>query len=134
MSDLKIDEKHIDATCRSLKGLIAFLAMELKALEDKETDIFMRYQSYARMHNFLAIADTTLQCNKEIFALGHDVQHEIFKTKEYIRFGWNEINIHENPFFIDDSNNDGAKKPAAKDQLNELLSRLSELKDLVEKH
>lgn len=100
MKDIQIDEKFINDFIETFDLMLGSLHVAKKQLQSKETDIFIRYLTYFRLKSILGVMTHIKEELDQMFRGGFDMNHEIFKTKEYLEAGWDDIDLERNPFFV----------------------------------
>lgn len=100
MKDIQIDEKFINDFIETFDLMLGSLVVAKKQLQSKETDIFIRYLTYFRLKSILGVMTHIKEELDQMFRAGFDMNHEIFKTKEYLEAGWDDIDLECNPFFV----------------------------------
>ncbi len=96
---LRIDEDHIDDLACKIKELVCNLVDDVKLLENKESDVFMRYMAMMRLHAIFVFGSQGVDVMRHAFSMGFDMHHPFFQTPEAIKKGWDSIKIKKNPFF-----------------------------------
>ena len=100
MNELKIDERHLVKFVNSTKELIKNIDRDLSTIANQEEDVFIRYMSYSRLATIIDIITKMMPVVTNTFRLGFDLNYEQFCTKAFIKAGWNDGNMEDNPFFV----------------------------------
>lgn len=100
MNELQIDEKNITGLVRSVTKLMKEIVDDIEVLENKKADIFHRYTALHRLGAMFMSAQQGMTLASHAFRFGFDVHHPFFQTPTAKEFGWDEIKLERNPFFI----------------------------------
>lgn len=126
MKEPKIDEEHLQHLSKLVRVIVDALSSDKNIMMDQNEDIFKRYMSYVRLSSFFISLKFTQHNIKELLRLGHDLNHDIFKTDGYKNNNWDEIEINSNPFFINKEEQDNESNDLNLEELfNSLLSKLN---------
>src|SRR5271170_915177 len=106
MSELIPDTKHFKILIRAVETLIQGLRKDLDNLKNDDADMFTRYLSYIRIKSLANIASICMKNNQEMVLAGHCIHDERLQTSEAIKNGWDETRIKDNPFFVQDDDDD----------------------------
>lgn len=129
MSDIKIDEEHLEATANALENLIECLEKEIKELKDKSGDNFSRYMAYNRSYSLLKLWPAMMDTCKMNFISGHNLAHKFLQTKEAKDKNWDKMKLENHPFFInEDRDDDDEISGGANRVLSKILSKILEEK------
>ena len=94
-----VDERFLNHLADTLQTIRKNIKNDIDDLRNKEGDIFARYMAYCRakatIRSFEFLADMGAFLLKD----GHTLNHEYFKTQEYIEAGWNDDHLAKNDFF-----------------------------------
>lgn len=112
MENLKIDEKHLQNLVMVYEEFIDKLNVDIEFLKNKHSDIFDRYMSYWRLKNLAKSINIISDLHKSALIAGHSLNHELLQTKEAKKHGWDEMKLENNPFFIqnDEENEERMEK------------------------
>jgi hypothetical protein len=132
MTEKKIDEETISILINAFKKFIDAVQEDLTNLENKTTDIFIRYIAYSRLSNLFLVISKISPIIKDSFVLGSNLQDKIFHTEEYKKNEWDKQD--NNPFFKEDKNdNDDKIKSIFISDTYLSQSTREELKNLIKK-
>lgn len=122
MSELKIDEEHIQRMADNFKHIITHLEAQHEYLKNPSNDIFERYMTYQKI---IAVHDSILfglQFSRKFLAHGFNMNNSILKTSTAYEAGWTEKSVDKNPFFIQEGS--GGISPS---DIANFLKELAEL-------
>lgn len=102
MKELKADQEYFNKLANACVSIMESVKEDIDCLLDSEEDMFKRYMSFMRLNNLTTFMPITNDWSTRFMAMGKDLNHEIFHTKEFKKCSWDDVLLSKNPFFIND--------------------------------
>lgn len=106
MSNKEINHENLKNLCNALEAITEYILNESKTILNKDADIFSRYMAFSRMSAIAASFTHINESSRLNFNMGYDLANKQFETKESKSKGWHTDKLTDNPFFVDESNDD----------------------------
>ncbi len=119
MQKPEIDNSTILELADDFQKFIDVLQDDIRILRDENADIFKRFMTYFKIGAFIKSTIDIKQHIDNAICAGHMLNHPVLQTEESKEAGWDEINLHYSPFFIDKEKE--AKEKILKEKIGEAL-------------
>jgi len=79
--EFKVDEKRISEIVETFCRTMGAVVEDVKQVEDKENDIFLRYMAMMRLESLYDCIQHGMKLSSKLFSLGFDLNHPVISRK-----------------------------------------------------
>lgn len=108
--EFKVDEKRIAEIVKTFCRTMGAVVDDVKQVEDKENDIFLRYMAMMRLESLYECIGHGMKLSSKMFLYGFDLHHPVLQTEKAKEYKWSGIDLEKNPFFEMDKSLEAANE------------------------